>query len=266
MPTTGRSTSASVPGSSISGVSGATRSEISSPSMQATLNPDSPSSAAIATVRSAAARGFAAPILVMITVPASRHGGSSARMRSSSCALYPRVGSSMRSRWPNASVRSPTHSMIMASSAPCLARSTAGPSRSAENPAPVPIRKVSPISVAVKAGDLGEEQILDRFRRLLDGADFRHEGCDLKHFLRLESECVIRVADDFDDVFDAVLPVARHLQIEFCRRPLVGIDDLDRRAQSLEECRVDFRIGLPELCAGGQENGGRRPAKNIVIG
>src|SRR3954454_18743249 len=46
----------------------------------------------------------------------------------------------MRSRWANATVRSPRHSSTMTSSAPCRAKSTAGSSRSAENPAPVPIR------------------------------------------------------------------------------------------------------------------------------
>ena len=78
MPTTGMSTSASVPGSSMNGWSRGTSAETSSPSMQATFSPLSPSSRAISIVRSAAARGLAAPMLVIMTVPAARQAGSSA--------------------------------------------------------------------------------------------------------------------------------------------------------------------------------------------
>jgi hypothetical protein len=59
----------------------------SSPSMQAIFRPVRPSSRAISSVRCAAARGLAAPILVMILVPAARQAGSSARIRRSSSEL-----------------------------------------------------------------------------------------------------------------------------------------------------------------------------------
>ena len=55
--------------------------------MQATFRPWRPSSRAIENVRSAAARGLAAPMLVIMTVPALRQAGSSARMRRSSSEL-----------------------------------------------------------------------------------------------------------------------------------------------------------------------------------
>src|SRR5665213_1551695 len=76
MPTTGMSISASVPGSSMNGWLAGTRAVTSSPSMQATLRPFKPSSRAIVSVRSAAARGLAAPILVIMTVPALRQAGT----------------------------------------------------------------------------------------------------------------------------------------------------------------------------------------------
>ena len=87
MPTTGMPTSASVPGSSMNGASRGTAADTSSPSMQATFSPLRPSSRAISTVRSAAARGLAAPMLLIMRVPAARQAGSSARMRRASCAL-----------------------------------------------------------------------------------------------------------------------------------------------------------------------------------
>ena len=87
MPTTGISMSASVPGSSMNGWFFGTSADTSSPSMQATFRPFSPSSRAIDNVRSAAARGLAAPMLVIMMVPALRQAGSSARMRRSSSEL-----------------------------------------------------------------------------------------------------------------------------------------------------------------------------------
>src|SRR3954452_7462026 len=105
----------------------------------------------------------------------------------------------MRSRWPKAMVRSPMHSMIIASSRPLRASSTAGSRRSAENPAPVPMRKTSLIRlspgvlVAAEVRRLGEEHLLDRLRRLLDGADLGHELGGLEHLLGLQRVAVVLV-------------------------------------------------------------------------
>src|SRR4051812_38910964 len=110
------------------------------------------------------------------------------------------------------------HSMIMASSAPLRARSTAGSSRSAEKPAPVPMRYVSevmsrPASIAAEACGFGEEHLLDGLRRLLDRSDLGHELGRLKHLLRLQRVDVILVVDDGEDVVDGVLRVFRDLDI-----------------------------------------------------
>src|SRR5258705_971178 len=68
----------------------------------------------------------------------------------------------MRSRWPNATVRSPRHSSTMTSRSPRRARSTAGSSRSAANPAPVPMRKDCEASVIAVHDpcDMAERQCL----------------------------------------------------------------------------------------------------------
>src|SRR5262249_27355671 len=141
----------------------------------------------------------------------------------------------MRSRWAKATVRSPRHSSTITSSLPRRARSTAGSRRSAAKPAPVPIRKVSvgPVmeppaaagSVAFQIADFLEEQIFDCGRGLLDRADLRHELRGLQHLLRLEREGVVLVADDRDDVVDAVLGVPGGVEIELGGSALVPIDD-----------------------------------------
>src|SRR5262249_4912675 len=142
----------------------------------------------------------------------------------------------MRSRWAKATVRSPRHSSTMAWSSPRLARSTAGSRRSAENPAPVPMRNMPfPLaierlrerSVAFQSGDVAEEKIIDRGRRLLDRSDLGHELRGRKHFLRLQCVGIILVADHGVDVVDAIFCIVRGLQIGLRRGPLVLIDRAD---------------------------------------
>src|SRR5437762_798228 len=106
----------------------------------------------------------------------------------------------------------------MTSSSPRCARSTAGSSRSAANPAPVPMRKeredlvmavflqghvcVGTRSVALKGADLGEEQIVSRCRRSFDRADLGHELGGLDDLLRLQRIGVILIADHRQDIIN----------------------------------------------------------------
>src|SRR6188474_3400483 len=127
----------------------------------------------------------------------------------------------MLSRWLKAMVRSPRHSSTMTSSLPRLTRSTAGSSRSEENPAPVPMRMLcgeafialARRSVASVRGILREEQVGDAGRGALDRADLGHELCGLEDFFRFQRIGVILVVDDRDNVIDGILGVVSDLEV-----------------------------------------------------
>ena len=59
-----------------------------------------------------------------------------------------------------------------------------------------------------------EEQLVDRRRSMLDGADLGHELRGLEDLLRLQREGVILVADDGDDIIDGALGVLGNVEIE----------------------------------------------------
>src|SRR5262249_17609490 len=181
----------------------------------------------------------------------------------------------MRSRWAKATVRSPRHSSTIAWSSPRLASSTAGSRRSAENPAPVPMRNVPfPLaierlrerSIAFQSRDVAEEKIIDRGRRLLDRADLGHELRRRKHLLRLQREGVVLVADHGVDVVDTILRVVRSLEIFLRSRPFVFVDRVNCFLHGGNEGAVGFWVRFAERAACRYDERRRGAAKNVIAG